>query len=137
MLATGRGFLPIVRSGSTLANRMASDPRRKLHLRVILREGAALGPGKVDLLEAIAETGSIRAAGNRFKMSYRRAWELVAELNGMFAAPLVVAEAGGRGGGRASLTPLGREVVKRYRTMEQKALAATRPEFNRLARRLK
>ena len=116
---------------------MASEPRRKLHLRVILREGAALGPGKVDLLEAIAETGSIRAAGNRFRMSYRRAWELVAELNGMFAAPLVVAEAGGRGGGGASLTPLGREVVERYRAMEAKALAATRPEFNRLARRLK
>lgn len=104
---------------------------------MVLREGAALGPGKVDLLEAIAETGSIRAAGNRFRMSYRRAWELVSELNGMFASPLVVAEAGGRGGGGATLTPLGREVVERYRAMERKALAATRPEFGRLLAQLK
>src|SRR5688500_3287349 len=116
---------------------MASAPRRKLHLRVIVREGAALGPGKIDLLEAIAESGSIRAAGNRFKMSYRRAWELVSELNGMFAAPLVVAEAGGRGGGGAVLTPLGCEVVEHYRAMERKALAATRAEFERLAAQLK
>jgi molybdate transport system regulatory protein len=116
---------------------MAADDRRKMRLRLVLRPGAALGPGKIDLLEAIDESGSIRAAGNRFKMSYRRAWELVAELNGMFAAPLVVAEAGGRGGGGASLTPLGREVVERYRAMESKAVAATRAEFERLAAQLK
>jgi molybdate transport repressor ModE-like protein len=80
---------------------------RALRLRVVLRPGAALGPGKIDLLEAIAQTGSIRAAGGRFKMSYRRAWELVAELNGMFASPLVIAEAGGRGGGGTVLTSAG------------------------------
>jgi molybdate transport system regulatory protein len=85
---------------------------RVLRLRLVLRPGAVLGPGKIDLLEAIAETGSIRAAGGRFQMSYRRAWELVAELNGMFSAPLVIAEAGGRGGGGATLTPLGFSVVK-------------------------
>src|SRR5687767_5171818 len=116
---------------------MASAPRRKLHLRVILREGAALGPGKVGLLEAIAETGSIRAAGSRFKMSYRRAWELVAELNEMFAAPLVIAEAGGRGGGGAALTPLGEKVAKGFRTMEAKAWAAVAADFRVLAAKLR
>src|SRR5688500_2696546 len=116
---------------------MASAPRRKLHLRVIVREGAALVPGKVDLLEAIAETGSIRAAGNRFKMSYRRAWELVAELNGMFATPLVAAETGGRGGGGASLTPLGREVVKRFRSMEAASWTRIAADVRRLAALLK
>jgi molybdate transport system regulatory protein len=107
-----------------------------LRLRVVLREGAALGPGKIALLEAIAETGSIRAAGARFKMSYRRAWELVAELNGMFASPLVVAEAGGRGGGGAQLTPLGREVAERFRAMERKSWAAVEDDFAVLASRL-
>ena len=57
----------------TNASRERKRPGSPLRLRVVLAEGAALGPGKVDLLEAIAETGSIRAAGNRFKMSYRRA----------------------------------------------------------------
>jgi molybdate transport system regulatory protein len=110
------------------------QPRRSgLNLRVVLRPGAALGPGKIDLLEAIDDTGSIRSAGNRFKMSYRRAWELVAELNRMFKTPLVVAESGGRGGGGASLTPLGRKVVKGYRRMEAQSWAASEPEFRRLA----
>ena len=106
---------------------------RALRLRVVLRPGAALGPGKIDLLEAIAQTGSIRGAGNHFKMSYRRAWELVAELNGMFHAPLVVAEAGGRGGGGAALTPLGRQVVERFRAMEAKTWLAVEGEFRSLA----
>jgi molybdate transport system regulatory protein len=104
-----------------------------LRLRLDLSEGARLGPGKIDLLEAIAETGSIRAAGSRFKMSYRRAWELVAELNQMFATPLVIAETGGRGGGGATLTPLGRSVIERFRAMERKAWSAGRSDFRALA----
>ena len=108
-----------------------------LRLRVVLRHGAALGPGKIDLLEAIAETGSIRAAGNRFKMSYRRAWGLVAELNGMFETPLVVAETGGKGGGGASLTLLGREVVRRFRAMEIEAGKAIEGDVRKLSKRLK
>jgi molybdate transport system regulatory protein len=115
---------------------MQERRREGLHLRVVLREGAALGPGKVALLEAIAETGSIRAAGARFRMSYRRAWELVAELNGMFVSPLVVAEAGGRGGGGAQLTSLGHEVAARFRVMEGKSWAAVEEDFWELEREL-
>lgn len=111
--------------------------RHGLRLRVVLRPGAVLGPGKIDLLEAIAHTGSIRAAGGRFKMSYRRAWELVTELNGMFAEPLVVAEAGGRGGGGTVLTPLGASVVRRFRHMEETAWAAVEDDFVSLAKHLK
>jgi molybdate transport system regulatory protein len=116
---------------------MPTSDKRGLRMRVVLRPGAALGPGKVELLEAIADTGSIRAAGSRFKMSYRRAWELVAELNGMFAKPLVTAETGGRGGGGATLTPLGREVVKRFRDMEAASWSAIEPDFRRLSKQLK
>jgi molybdate transport system regulatory protein len=116
---------------------MQKSGRRELRLRVVLRPGAALGPGKIDLLEAIADTGSIRAAGSRFKMSYRRAWSLVAELNGMFRTPLVVAEAGGRGGGGATLTPLGRKVVERFRAMEAGSWSAVERDFRTLAANLK
>ncbi len=116
---------------------MRKSDKKGLRMRVVLRDGAALGPGKIALLEAIDETGSIRAAGGRFKMSYRRAWELIAELNGMFARPLVAAEAGGRGGGGATLTPLGREVVTRFRAMEAASWTAVEADFRSLARRLK
>jgi len=108
-----------------------------LRLRLVLGPGAQLGPGKIDLLEAIAETGSIRAAAARFKMSYRRAWELVADLNGIFAEPLVSAEAGGKGGGGAALTPLGRSVVERYRALERKAAEAAAGDLASLQADLK
>lgn len=81
-----------------------------------------LGPGKVRLLELIAETGSISAAARRMKMSYRRAWLLTEEVNGLFASPLVSSSAGGTGGGGARLTELGAKVVAAYRAIEAEAM---------------
>jgi molybdate transport system regulatory protein len=90
--------------------------------RVSLRLGfsgeQALGPGKVRILELIGETGSISAAGRAMKMSYRRAWMLVDELNRMFRDPLVEARPGGLHGGGARLTEAGSDVVHRYREIE-------------------
>jgi molybdate transport system regulatory protein len=96
-----------------------------------------MGPGKADLLQAIGETGSISAAGRAMRMSYRRAWILVDEMNAAFLRPLVASKAGGSHGGGAALTRLGREVLKRYRDMEKAAsLGASRP-FQQFARLLK
>jgi len=93
-----------------------------LHLRVVLRDGAgrpvAFGPGKADLLTAIAETGSIAAAGRRLGMSYKRAWSLVEALNEMFRGAVVDAAKGGAHGGGAVLTPLGAKVLAAYRALE-------------------
>jgi molybdate transport system regulatory protein len=83
-------------------------------------EGHRLGPGKIALLEAIRQHGSIAAAGRDFGMSYRRAWLLVNELNQMFVTPLVEARGGGRHGGGAELTELGRSVIALYRAAERK-----------------
>jgi molybdate transport system regulatory protein len=95
-----------------------------LSIRIDLLPSGRLGPGKVDLLELIAEHGSISAAGRAMHMSYRRAWELVADLNAAFPKPLVEARPGGRSGGGAKLTPLGRELVAHYRAIEAKAAKA-------------
>ena len=94
-------------------------------LRVLSDQTIAIGPGKADLLEAIAETGSISGAARRMGMSYRRAWLLVDTLNQCFSAPLVGTATGGKGGGGAQITELGREILYRYREMERKTLAAT------------
>lgn len=96
----------------------------RLSIRIDLDQDGRLGPGKVLLLERIAEHGSISAAGRSLNMSYRRAWELVAELNVSFRQPLVAAKMGGRQGGGATLTPLGEAVVGHYRTIEREAAAA-------------
>jgi molybdate transport system regulatory protein len=93
-----------------------------LRVRVVLAAGVALGPGKADLLQAIDETSSLTAAAARFSMSYKRSWSLVQELNAAFEKPLVETEKGGSGGGGgASLTRLGKRVLKRYRQMETDA----------------
>ena len=80
-----------------------------------------LGPGKVRLLELIAELGSISAAGRAMQMSYRRAWLLIDTLNKAFREPVVATQPGGRADRRAAITPFGREVIRRYRAMEAAA----------------
>ena len=100
-----------------------------LHIRVDLVPGISLGPGKADLLQGIAETGSIAAAGRRLGMSYKRAWSLVETLNGMFQEPLVAATKGGPSGGGAALTATGEAVLARYRAIQERAARAAAEEL--------
>ena len=86
-------------------------------LRVMFGTEIAIGPGKAELLEAIAATGSISASAKRVGMSYRRAWLLVDTMNRCFREPVVASATGGTGGGGARLTPFGERVLARYRAM--------------------
>lgn len=104
----------------------------RFRLRLTRSGEIVLGPGKVDLLEAIARTGSITAGAKELRMSYRRAWVLVDTMNRNFREPLVVAGAGGARGGGAILTALGSEVVTRYRRIEAAAARATAADLRRL-----
>lgn len=99
---------------------ISSGPR----IRILYSKKIALGPGKADLLTTIQETGSISAAARRMGMSYRRAWLLVNTMNQSFISPLVYTATGGSGGGGAKLSPLGQQILARYRSMEQKAQKA-------------
>ena len=92
-----------------------------VRLRVVLDRDIAIGPGKADLLEGIATTGSISAAARRLGMSYKRAWLLVDTMNRCFRTALVAATKGGQSGGGARLTVLGQEVLRHYRSMEARA----------------
>lgn len=96
-----------------------------LSLRIDLDPGGRIGPGKIELLEKIAACGSISAAGRAMDMSYRRAWELVDELNAIFGKPVVEGRAGGRRGGGARLTGLGLALVAGFRATERAAADAT------------
>ncbi len=96
----------------------------RLRIRIVFDEGGMIGPGKAELLERIARSGSIAAAGREMGMSYKRAWELIGTLNAMFRAPLVARTRGGPGGGGAELTDLGREVLALYRGIEAEAAGA-------------
>jgi len=104
-----------------------------LRFRLLLDADHAIGPGKTDLLETIAKTGSISAAGRAMGMSYKRAWQLVDELNRSFATPLVSTSKGGERGGGAQLTPTGQHVLDAYRSIERKAQRLLSAELRQLA----
>ena len=90
----------------------------KLRLKLTFDSGLTMGPGKADLLQGIAAEGSISAAGRRMKMSYKRAWMLVEEMNAAFQTPLVESSRGGASGGGARLTEAGEAVLSHYRRLE-------------------
>jgi molybdate transport system regulatory protein len=107
---------------------------RGLTLRVLGRRSPAMGPGKAELVEQIATTGSISAAARAMGMSYRRAWQLVEALNRDFRQPLVTTATGGTRGGGARVTPFGRKVVAEFRAMEEKASASIAGNLRRFTR---
>jgi molybdate transport system regulatory protein len=101
----------------------------RLTIRIDLSEQGAIGPGKIRLLELVGESGSISAAGRAMKMSYRRAWMLVDELNRCFRTPVVTTQLGGTRGGGAALTDLGHDLIARYRSVERAATKAGAAEL--------
>lgn len=94
----------------------------KLKIQILCGDEIAMGPGKADLLAAIAAHGSISGAGRAMGMSYRRTWLLVDAMNRCWRERLVDTMPGGSRERGAQLTPAGRTVLEAYRAIE---LAAT------------
>lgn len=106
-------------------------------IRVTDAEGTiVLGPGKADLLEAVARDGSIRKAAEELGMSYMRAWTLIRTMNAEFRSPVVEKVRGGPEQGGARLTARGERVLELYRQMEAKVLRAVEKEWQALRREL-
>src|SRR5262245_58770957 len=98
----------------------------KLVVRIKLPDDSIMGPGKADLLEQIDRSGSISVAARAMRMSYRQAWMLIDTLNAAFGRPVIDTSQGGRSGGGAQLTSLGRELLARYRKLQGKIEKSTR-----------
>jgi len=97
----------------------------------------AIGPGKAELVERIAETGSISAAARAMGMSYRRAWQLVEALNKVCREPVVITAIGGKRGGGAEVTDFGKGLVRLFRAMESRASSAIASDLKQLENRLR
>ncbi|AQV98886.1 ModE family transcriptional regulator [Cupriavidus necator] len=106
------------------AARAAAAPSVRFRLRVTVADVIAFGPGKIALLEAVRDCGSISAGARSLGMSYRRAWVLLQEINTAMRSPAVLSEHGGEHGGGSVLTPEGEAAVRLYRAIEKKAAAA-------------
>ena len=103
-----------------------------LSVRIDLADEGRIGPGKIQLLESIDACGSISAAGRAMDMSYKRAWDLVDEINRICRQAAVARQTGGKNGGGAVLTPFGTSLIARYRKIERNAASAARKELEAL-----
>lgn len=99
--------------------------------------GDALGPGKAQLLEEVAKTGSLREAAFRLEMSYMKAWRLAEAMNDNFRAPLLKKTRGGSKRGGTQLTELGRKALMTYQRMTSRAGQAAQRDWKELSALLK
>jgi len=104
--------------------------------RVLRGKEIAFGPGKMELLELVAATGSIGQAARRMDMSYMRAWTLIQTMNACFKVPVIEAARGGHERGGAELTETGLRVLKLYRRMEQAGIKAVQTDWRALQKLL-
>jgi molybdate transport system regulatory protein len=107
----------------------------RIKISIVFESGARIGPGKAKLLESIRDTGSISAAARDMGMPYKRAWLLLDSMNQAFTEPVITAAPGGAGGGGATLTPFGAEVLERYRRVAKQAADMAAKDIAALARR--
>lgn len=106
----------------------------RIVLRIDFDDERYIGHGRIELLELIGKHGSIMKAAKAMNMSYKRAWYLVDDFSACFSEPLIARQHGGKGGGSASLTEFGREVVERYRRMELRTKTAIKDDIAALRR---
>lgn len=78
-----------------------------------------LGHGRVELLERIKASGSIRQAALQMKMSYKQAWDLINHMNTKFSSPVVVSHRGGKGGGNAVVTEHGIRIINQFHSLHK------------------
>ena len=109
---------------------------QNLGIRLLLGNAASLGPGKIELINAIEKTGSISGAAKLMEMSYRRAWNLVDSINHDFDTEIIITSSGGKGGGGAVVTEIGMDIIRRYREIEAKALKSVDEELVEFGRYL-
>jgi molybdate transport system regulatory protein len=107
-----------------------------VRFRVDFGGGCSIGIGKIELLEGISRSGSLSEAARQMRMSYRRAWLLLADLNASFNQSVARASTGGRGGGGAVLTPFGELLIAGYRKMETGLHPLAEACFRDLSRRV-
>ena len=126
VLRAGAGNLPRLNGYANHMQKSAAKSLPSLRVRIDLDPEGRIGPGKIRLLESIETCGSISAAGRAMEMSYKRAWDLVDEVNRICGHAAVERQTGGKNGGGASLTPFGHALVDCYRKVERDATKAAR-----------
>jgi molybdate transport system regulatory protein len=101
-----------------------------VRFRIDFAEHSSVGPGKIRLLEAIRDSGSLSQAARNIGMSYRRAWVLAESLRQSFRKPVTIASTGGKDGGGMLVTEFGDALIKSYRELERDLAAQAARSFH-------
>lgn len=88
-------------------------------LRIESEDDRFLGPGRIELLENIIETGSISQAAKQMGMSYKKAWDLINSINRHTRNPIVITQIGGEKGGGAIVTDEGKQLIVAFKKLHQ------------------
>ncbi|GGC05356.1 winged helix-turn-helix domain-containing protein [Dyadobacter sediminis] len=106
------------------------DKKTEIRIRhwVFVDDTKFFGPGRYELLEHIAETGSISKAAGAMKLSYKKAWAMVDAMNALGSSPYVITQKGGSHGGGAVLTETGKRVMEAYKSLNEKLLEVVKAE---------
>ena len=91
------------------------------------------GPGPVELLGHIAETGSINQAAKKMQMSYKKAWEIINALNELVAHPLVTTQSGGEKGGGSVITDDAKKLIEYHKQLRERFEAFLEKETSGLS----
>jgi len=92
-----------------------------------------IGFGRIKLLKMVDDKMSINAAAKELKMSYRKAWKLLNEMNLMTEKPIVIKNIGGKDGGGTVLTEYGKQLIQDFETINKNCMNYLEKEFEKLA----
>jgi molybdate transport system regulatory protein len=127
-------FIFVEPMAKSLKHILKKDLEIKVGGKLWLESGSErfFGPGPMELLEKIEETGSISSAAKAMNMSYKKAWELINHLNEQTNSLVVIPQAGGEKGGGSILTPEGLELIKYYKALRERFRTFLENESDRL-----
>ncbi len=91
-----------------------------------------IGYGRIKLLKAVEKTQSINAAAKELNMSYKKAWNLLNEVNVLASQPVLVKNIGGKNGGGSKVTPYGKALIHQFEQLNENCVRFLEQEFKKI-----
>ncbi|MFH1538598.1 MAG: winged helix-turn-helix domain-containing protein [bacterium] len=91
----------------------------KLKIWIEEKGEPVLGGGRLKLLKAIGESGSLKAATEKLDISYRHAWGQIKKMENRLGFKLIAPRTGGQNGGGSTLTADAKRIVRAFESLQR------------------